>query len=896
MGLWPNSPPKLGKTKVPSKTGRFSPDTSPSPANMDPIERPAKRRRLVDYAEDDEPADAATPASIALSMTSSTVSQSLIAEGSNVASQTPSDSQGDQQITSRFSSPAPAPAVSRTATPDAPPPSSIASLSNELLLRILAHLPPHAAELVRCARVSRRWQRVAGDSALWRRLYWERFVVAAGAASPWSLLIDADSWHSDHQARRRRAAAAANRSAVSRRPQHQHQHQHHHSKRSANVVDDRIARDATVALLRPSRRWWRGLGWSHGPDDDAGVDWKMQYRLSHNWAAGRCTVGELCLDAGSSAQSEGNAFSKTLEEDRARGKDRHSPGQDASADSKVLARIAAGLAITADSLHGLRAWDVRTRRLLAETSFASSRTVDADEAGEACPRPVCLAIDDGEERDGISKIVGVAVGFADGSWGAWQVDPVKGCATRVYYRRRDSAAVEKTLRPWIAAAYSHPYLLTATSAADDVDGDGIEVELRAFVPATQSADETECEQNSLPHPVLVTSLRSQTSRPPLALSIHRARVERPNRRPSVDPRRVVDVVVSVVYTVLLRDAWCIGVQAMHVSSRGGHGMPGVVVTRLAHTAPVPRSGSAHSRSRREDEDMVTPPGTPPRQAPHRPPTGPSTTAAAVGGPTAIAYAHPFLLATLPDNTLMLHVVRSTASALQILQPYGPSSPAGPGGTSHLPSPPGSPPLQSDTGTAAAGLRLFGHTSGVASADVTRTGRAVSVTRRGGEVRVWELGSAAAVSGSVRWPAGYRHERDHDGHHGHRGHYEHHHHYHDSRSNEPSRRRHTTSRTSCTATVGGKRKWDAFATTLGDGMDSCCGWEPSPTSIEVQAEEEVGEEDAEDAVRDDGPPSWSTKAGPGVGKRRSWVGFDDEMVLVLEEGSSGHESLVVYDFA
>ena len=31
------------------------------------------------------------------------------------------------------------------------------------------------------------------------------------------------------------------------------------------------------------------------------------------------------------------------------------------------------------------------------------------------------------------------------------------------------------------------------------------------------------------------------------------------------------------------------------------------------------------------------------------------------------------------------------------------------------------------------------------------------------------------------------------------------------------------------------------------------------------------------------------------ERRNWVGFDDEMVIVLKESKGGRESLMVYDF-
>jgi hypothetical protein len=72
-------------------------------------------------------------------------------------------------------------------------------------------------------------------------------------------------------------------------------------------------------------------------------------------------------------------------------------------------------------------------------------------------------------------------------------------------------------------------------------------------------------------------------------------------------------------------------------------------------------------------------------------------------PTSLCYSHPYLLATHPDNTLSLYMVRSTDSELTI-----------------------SP-----------GMRLWGHTSDVYAANVGERGKAVTVAH-GGEVRVWEL--------------------------------------------------------------------------------------------------------------------------------------------------------------
>lgn len=73
-------------------------------------------------------------------------------------------------------------------------------------------------------------------------------------------------------------------------------------------------------------------------------------------------------------------------------------------------------------------------------------------------------------------------------------------------------------------------------------------------------------------------------------------------------------------------------------------------------------------------------------------------------PTSLCYTHPYLLAAHADNTLTLYMVVSNAENLII----GP------------------------------GRRLWGHTSSVASAHVGDRGKAVSVSKRGNELRVWEL--------------------------------------------------------------------------------------------------------------------------------------------------------------
>jgi len=73
-------------------------------------------------------------------------------------------------------------------------------------------------------------------------------------------------------------------------------------------------------------------------------------------------------------------------------------------------------------------------------------------------------------------------------------------------------------------------------------------------------------------------------------------------------------------------------------------------------------------------------------------------------PTSLSYAHPYLLTAHPDNTLTLYMVNSSVDELTI----------GPGN------------------------RLWGHTSSISTAQVGDRGKAVSVSTKGNELRVWEL--------------------------------------------------------------------------------------------------------------------------------------------------------------
>jgi hypothetical protein len=446
------------------------------------------------------------------------------------------------------------------------------------------------------------------------------------------------------------------------------------------------------------------------------VNWKRQYKIRYNWARGKCAVEELKL-----------------------GEKRNVDGEQGR---KMLVKVVEGVAVTADRDEGLRAWDLKSRSLIAR--------FDIDHQGSHAT-PSCIAVDEAEFERGL---LDVALGFDDGSFGVWRLFADE---KRLERRYRHEKSTNGEL---IAMAFSYPYLLTATQA--------VLVSLYTFeVPATNAATGKEPHGSglseaagSLSAPYLLTSLDSHTSRPPLALSIRRA-----GRT----------TVASVAYTFSTRRGWSIGIQDLHLreATSGTKAVPEINATRIAYTTPVELAGVSHS--------PLTPPATPQR-ARRRVPTDagasattpPADSEAPEPGPTTLCYTHPYLLATLPDNTLVLHMCTSNASSLSI----------------------------SD------GIRLWGHTSGISDAEITARGKAVSVSTRGEEMRVWELEGRSAGIGS--------------------------------RSVEI-------------------RPWQSPGSAARD------------EALEVS-----------DPARD-----WD--------ERRNWVGFDDEMVIVLKEGSGARESLMVYDF-
>ncbi|KAF9732147.1 hypothetical protein PMIN02_000267 [Paraphaeosphaeria minitans] len=187
-------------------------------------------------------------------------------------------------------------------------------------------------------------------------------------------------------------------------------------------------------------------------------------------------------------------------------------------------------------------------------------------------------------------------------------------------------------------------------------------------------------------PRLLYSLRSHTVWPPVSLSIRTA---------------ATSVTAAIAYALpTYLSGWTVGIQEMRLSLDGK-----LLESRLATAADQ----NYHTLSGQRSMSSPSTRSSSPFPSRSREPTMahmPSNS-----NPTSMSYTHPYLLVAHPDNTLSLYLVKSNASSLSI----------------------------------GAGTRLWGHTSSVSGAHVGMRGKAVSVSRLGDELRVWDLEGGMASS-------------------------------------------------------------------------------------------------------------------------------------------------------
>ncbi|KAK2801075.1 hypothetical protein FQN50_007883 [Emmonsiellopsis sp. PD_5] len=195
---------------------------------------------------------------------------------------------------------------------------------------------------------------------------------------------------------------------------------------------------------------------------------------------------------------------------------------------------------------------------------------------------------------------------------------------------------------------------------------------------------------------LIASLKSNNIFAPVSLSI----------RPSS-----TDIIASIAYSFSrIGCGWSVGLQELRMDQDGES-----LGSRLATTVDLQFNGSAFDSLARVN-------GKPRQRSTisgpiDRPfismPLSPSLSY--TQPPTSLSYCHPYLLTSHADNTLTMYLVVSTSDSLGIK----------------------------------IGRRLWGHTSSVSGVQVSDRGKAVSVSSRGEEIRIWELEDMISSSSASR---------------------------------------------------------------------------------------------------------------------------------------------------
>lgn len=328
---------------------------------------------------------------------------------------------------------------------------------------------------------------------------------------------------------------------------------------------------------------------------------------------------------------------------------------------------------------------------------------------------------------------------------------------------------EEKFIPWYSHEASSNGVVSAVAVAYPYAVTMTATHLMSLYRFSRQADKAETEM--LNPPRLLYSLKSHNVWPPLSTSLRKS--ER-------------NITISIAYALpTYLSGWTVGIQEVKLDLTGKlldsrlasaidqHYRPlAFSLPPMMQHLPLPVSGSLATATMMEMRHIHS-------------------------KPTSLSYTHPYLLVSHPDNTLTLYLVTSNAESLCI----------------------------------SAGSRLWGHTSSVSGAHVAARGKAVSVSRRGDELRVWELeGGFASTAARKRLASGE-------------------------------------------LSVQIRAEKRVMHEAAQAGLDL--------TSVGSAAPDK-----ADDGTEDGAAELTLT---------RGWIGFDDEQVVVLKERSGGRQALVVYDF-
>jgi WD40 repeat protein len=284
------------------------------------------------------------------------------------------------------------------------------------------------------------------------------------------------------------------------------------------------------------------------------------------------------------------------------------------------------------------------------------------------------------------NLIKVTVGFADGRFGVYDMD------TELLCLRLHSFHAAFADGAITAMATSNSYLLMVS---EHKVLSLYEMFLAEPGHSTRSNAANTSKKSSGEDVKLLASLKADSILSPMSLSIRLAHSE---------------IIASIVYSFFhIGCGWSLGIQELRFGKNGEQ-----IGSRLATTVnaqygamplhPLTRSRRGYSSSFRselssgESRVELTEPSIL-----HQEP------------PTSISYSHPYLLTSHADNTLTVYLVVSTGAKIFVK----------------------------------GGQRLWGHTSSVSAVQVSDRGKAISVSSRGDEIRVWELESLIPSLGSSK---------------------------------------------------------------------------------------------------------------------------------------------------
>jgi hypothetical protein len=209
---------------------------------------------------------------------------------------------------------------------------------------------------------------------------------------------------------------------------------------------------------------------------------------------------------------------------------------------------------------------------------------------------------------------------------------------------------------------------------------------------------TQHEEQSVPDQLrLLASLESNNTFAPMSLSLRSSASE---------------VIASIAYSFFhISNGWTIGIQELRFNKDGEH-----ITSRLATTVAVQPKADENGHNDHLGHSSGGDNNHNKSNNHSRGYTNLVSSASSIQhkeAPTSLSYSHPFLLTSHSDNTLTMYLVFSSADKLVIRD----------------------------------SRRLWGHTSSVSSVQVGDRGKAVSVSPRGNEIRIWELESAVTSSSS-----------------------------------------------------------------------------------------------------------------------------------------------------